>query len=361
MRNEAISGIAVVIPTYRARAHILRVLECIGPEVTRIYIVDDDCPEKSGRLVEAQSHDSRVQVLYNDKNLGVGGASLVGMKRAAADGAEVIVKIDSDGQMDPALIPSFVGVILAGEADYSKGNRFFEPEGILAMPVVRLIGNAGLSFLAKISTGYWHTFDPTNGFFAIHASLIRLLPLHKISKRYFFESDLLFRLNILAARVIDVPMHSHYGDEVSNLKPHREILGFAMAHLRNFIKRILYSYFIRDFSFASLELLFGLVLTLFGILYGFHKWGTNAPATAGTVMIAALPIVVGSQLLLSFLNYDIQSVPRSALHPRLKRSAQPMRVNKNALKMKFNEQNPSKEETPAGGVRQNRTRAVWQA
>jgi len=193
---------------------------------------------------------------------------------------------------------------------------------------VRLLGNAVLSFMAKISTGYWHTFDPTNGFFAIHASLIDLLPIEKISKRYFFESDLLFRLNILTARVVDVPMHSHYAEESSNLKPHREIGRFAVAHLRNFGKRIFYNYFIRNFSAASLELVLGFALCLFGSLYGLANWSSDEPATAGTVMIAALPIMVGTQLLLAFLAFDIQSVPRSTLHLRLKNSAQPMRALK---------------------------------
>jgi hypothetical protein len=228
--------------------------------------------------------------------------------------------------MDPRLIPAFAGVILAGEADYAKGNRFFEPEGVAAMPVARLIGNAGLSFLAKISTGYWHTFDPTNGFVAIHASLIDLLPVDKIAKRYFFESDLLFRLNVLTARVVDVPMHAHYADEKSNLRQYRAVPGFLFGHLRNFGKRIFYNYFVRNFSLASLELVFGMLLTLFGVAFGITRWGITSPATAGTVMTAALPIIVGTQLLLAFLNYDIQSVPQSTLHVRLRRSARPMRA-----------------------------------
>jgi glycosyltransferase involved in cell wall biosynthesis len=328
--------VAVVIPSYRVRDRIASVIAHIGPEVEAVYVVDDACPEGSGRFVEDNIRDPRIHVLYNDTNRGVGGATLAGMARATADGADVIVKIDGDGQMDPALIPSFVGVIAAGEADYAKGNRFFEAEGIAAMPLGRLIGNAGLSFLAKISTGYWHTFDPTNGYIAIHARLIDLLPIHKISQRYFFETDLLFRLNILTARVVDIPMHSHYAGETSNLKPHREILHFAAAHLRNFGKRVLYNYFIRNFSVASLQLVLGIILTLFGTIYGIAHWGTSTPATAGTVMIAALPIIVGVQLLLAFFSYDIESVPRSTLHLRLKTSVLPRR----ALAHRDNAPNP---------------------
>jgi glycosyltransferase involved in cell wall biosynthesis len=267
-----------------------------------------------------------MRVLYNEQNLGVGGATIAGMKRAAADGADVIIKIGGDGQMDPALIPSFASVIMSGEADYAKGNRFFEPEGLTAMPLGRLIGNAGLSFLAKISSGYWHSLDPTNGFIGIHASLIELLPLDKISKRYFFESDLLFRLNILTARVVDVPMHAHYADEVSSMKPLHEIPRFAAAHMRNFSKRVFYNYFIRNFSLASVELVLGTLLMVFGIIYGLTHWGARVAATAGTVMVAALPIIIGAQLLLAFLNYDIQSVPRTTLHPRLAASRRPMRA-----------------------------------
>ena len=305
-------------------------LASIGEEVSSIYVVDDKCPEETGRFVEQTTTDPRIKVLYHQANEGVGGATLTGMREAAADGADVIVKIDGDGQMDPALIPNFVGVILGGEADYAKGNRFFEPEGVVSMPRSRLIGNAGLSFLAKLSTGYWHIFDPTNGFIAIHASLIGLLPLDKIAKRYFFETDLLFRLNILTAKIVDIPMHARYCGEKSNMNPLREIPRFMTAHLINMFKRIIYSYYVRDFSIASLDLVLGSVLILFGAIYGIANWGRDVPATPGTVMIAALPIIVGFQLLLAFLNYDIQSVPRFTLHVRMISSRRPMRVLKQA-------------------------------
>jgi len=317
-------NIAVVIPSYRVKLHIMMVLERIGAEVSRIYVVDDCCPDRSGAFVEENNTDARVTVIYNEVNQGVGGATLAGMKRAAEDGADVIVKIDGDGQMDPAQILAFANVILNEEADYSKGNRFFEPEGVAAMPLTRLIGNAGLSFLAKVSSGYWHTFDPTNGYIAVHASIVPLLPIDKIAKRYFFESDMLFRLNLLNAVVVDIPMHSHYADEVSHLKPHKEIINFTIAHAKNFYKRIMYNYFIRNFSMASLELVFGLVLLLSGLVYGLTNWGFSVPATSGTVMIAALPIIIGAQLVLAFVNYDIQSVPRSALHAKLRTSAKPV-------------------------------------
>jgi glycosyltransferase involved in cell wall biosynthesis len=312
--------VAVVIPCFRVKKHIASVIDKIGPEVDAIYVVDDCCPEETGKFVSEHLTDPRVRIIFNRKNLGVGGATLAGMVQAAENGADVIVKIDGDGQMNPELIPGFAGVVLSSEADYAKGNRFFEPEGVMVMPRARLIGNIGLSFMAKFSTGYWHSFDPTNGFFAIHASLVRLLPIEKIDNRYFFESDLLFRLSVLEARVVDVPMYAHYADEQSNMQPYKEVFRFAVGHSRNFIKRIFYKYFLHDFSVASIELILGLSLLIFGVIFGLSNWQAEAYASAGTVMLAAMPIIIGTQLLLAFLNYDIQSVPSTALHPRLQRS-----------------------------------------
>jgi glycosyltransferase involved in cell wall biosynthesis len=259
-------------------------------------------------------------VLSNAVNLGVGGAVMAGYAAAVADGAEVIVKVDGDGQMDPSLIAEFTRPILDGEADYAKGNRFFDISRIGAMPPVRIFGNAALSFAAKLSTGYWDLFDPTNGFTAIHADAARYLPFEKISKRYFFESDMLFRLNILGAVVADVPMDAVYGDEVSNLKISKIVTEFLAKHLRNFGKRIFYNYYLRNMSVASIELPLGILLTVFGTFYGISHWissarsGTETPA--GTVMLAALPVIMGVQLILAFLAYDVASVPRNPLHKK---------------------------------------------
>lgn len=315
--GAASGSVAVVIPCYRVRAHVLQVIAGIGSEVDAIYLVDDACPERSGELVEREITDPRVHVIYHDKNLGVGGATVTGIRRALVEGARIIIKIDGDGQMDPLLVPVFIDMIASGQADYAKGNRFFDPDGLAAMPSSRLFGNAILSFLAKLSTGYWHSFDPTNGYIAIHAEIARRLPLHKLHKRYFFETDLLFRLNTLQARVIDVPMPAIYGNENSSLRIRGIILPFAIGHLRNFAKRVLYNYFLRDFSIASLELIAAVVLLVFGTGFGLAHWsGGGSGATAGTVMLAGLPIILGVQLLLAFLAYDIQSVPTGALHPR---------------------------------------------
>ncbi len=315
--REASPSVHVVIPSYKVTAHILDLISRIGPEVGTILVVDDACPEGSGELVQQQCHDPRVRVMFHDDNRGVGGAVMTGYREAIRTGADVIVKLDGDGQMDPALLPAFIAPILAGVADYTKGNRFYDLRYISRMPAMRLAGNAALSFMAKFSTGYWDIFDPTNGYTAISGRSAAMLPLDRISERYFFESDMLFRLGTFRAVVRDVPMDAHYGDEVSNLKIGKVLPEFFSKHIRNFAKRIFYGYFLRDVSVASLELLCGTALLLFGIVYGgWHWWqsiSSGQTAATGVIMLAAMPVLIGLQLLLAFLAYDIASVPRNAL------------------------------------------------
>lgn len=319
--NESSMKVAVVIPSYKVKSHILSVIAGIGNEVSRIYVVDDCCPESSGDFVEANCTDGRVVVLRNQVNLGVGGAVMAGYQAAIEEGIDIIVKVDGDGQMDPLLIPEFIAPIVAGEADYTKGNRFYDLEEIASMPKVRLLGNAALSFMTKISSGYWDLFDPTNGFTAIHSKVAKHLPFSKISRRYFFETDMLFRLNTVRAVVIDIPMDAKYGDEVSNLKISKIVGEFFLKHIRNFSKRIFYNYYLRDMSLASLELPLGILLLLFGVSFGGYHWissaGSGHPTAAGTVMLSAISIIIGIQFVLAFLSHDISSIPRRPRHRRL--------------------------------------------
>ena len=311
----------MVIPCYRVAGQVLDVLARIGPEVSSVYCVDDACPEGSGRLVLETVRDPRVVVVFNPTNLGVGGATMAGYRLALAEGADVIVKIDGDGQMDPSLLPQFVAPVIAGQADYAKGNRFWDLGNIDRMPMVRRLGNLGLSFLAKASTGYWNIFDPTNGYTAIHARVLEWLPLERVSSRYFFESDLLFRLGTLRAVVVDVPMDARYGEQTSALRPWAVFGEFAWKHFRNVVKRIGYNYFLRDLSIASLQLLASLALLGFAGAFGGWEWWWHAKAgisaPLGTVMLAALPAVMGFQLLLSFIGYDMAGVPSRAVWPML--------------------------------------------
>lgn len=314
--------VGVVVPSYRVTGQILETLQAIGPEVAHIYVVDDCCPDGTGHLVTENCSDPRVMVLFNSVNLGVGGAVMTGYRQALTDGCEVVVKIDGDGQMDPALLPSFVWPLTQGLADYTKGNRFFELEGLEAMPKVRLFGNAALSFITKLSTGYWNVFDPTNGYTAIHRDVLARLPLDKVSQRYFFESDMLFRLNILRAVVLDIPMRASYGDEKSSLRVSRVLPEFFLKHLRNMVKRIFYNYYLRDMTMVSIELPLGLALVLGGAGFGLWSWSnsvaTGSMSSAGTVMLAALPVILGVQLLLAALNQDIAAVPQRPFQTRVR-------------------------------------------
>lgn len=305
--------IAVVTPCYNVGRPVVDLISRIGPEVCRIFVVDDGCPMRTGDLVEQYCSDERVVVLRHTENLGVGAAVVTGYKAGIAEGVDILVKLDGDGQMDPTLILDFVTPLIYKEADYAKGNRFFELEFVKSMPKVRLIGNAALSFMTKFATGYWNLFDPTNGFTAIHSAVAAHLPLDKVSKRFFFETDMLFRLNTIHAVVLDIPMVASYGNEVSNLRVSRVVGEFFWKNIATWFKRIFYNYYLRDLSLASFQLPIGFGMLCFGICYAiYHLYNaalTKTVSPPGIVMLAALPIIMGVQFLLAFVGYDIALVP----------------------------------------------------
>lgn len=319
-KEEPIS-LGAVVPCYRVSRQILPVLAAMPSVISKIYVVDDDCPERTGNLVEEKVTDPRVVVLYHDENQGVGGATISGYKRGLSDGISILVKIDGDGQMDPANVMQLAGPILAGQADYTKGNRFFKVKEIGEMPLNRVLGNIALSFMSKLSTGYWNIFDPTNGYTAIHSAVAQELPFESLSKSFFFESDLLYHLNTLGAKVQNVPMAAMYGDGSSSLVVKRIVPEFLYKHARNAFRRIFYNYFLRDFSLASVQLCVGFVLVAFGFGFGVATWRevavTGINASAGTVMLVALPVLLGIQLILSFLAYDMSCSPEVPIHPML--------------------------------------------
>jgi glycosyltransferase involved in cell wall biosynthesis len=296
----------------------VQTLSEIGKEVSYIFVVDDACPDGSGKLVQEKVSDSRVKVIFHEENLGVGGAMITGYKAALETDADIIVKLDGDGQMDPALISELIAPIVNGRADYTKGDRLDSLTGLSQMPSIRLFGNAGLSLLTKISTGYWNITDPTNGYTAIHRDVLKVLPLGMLSKRFFFESDMLFRLSLYRAVVWDVPMQARYGTEKSNLSIIKTLWEFPWKHFKNFHKRLFYNYYLRDVSAASIELPLGIVLWWFGFIFGIASYSqsmeTGVAATTGTVMISVVPLILGFQLLLAFVSHDVSSVPTRPRH-----------------------------------------------
>jgi dolichol-phosphate mannosyltransferase len=310
-------SIAVILPCYRETSHILSVIKKIGSEVLTIYVVDDACPDLTGAFVQDNCTDKRVRVITQDVNSGVGGAMVTGYQQALKDGHDILVKIDGDGQMNPNLVPKLITPILEKKADYAKGNRFHKIDSVMAMPKFRIFGNVCLSFLSKISSGYWSVFDPTNGFTALHRTAAERLPFESIAKGYFFESDILFRLGMIRAVVEDVPMEAVYGSEVSGMSILKIIPEFIAKHFLNTCKRIYFNYFLRDFGLTSFQFLFGNILLWFGVIFGTTQWYeselSGIPATAGTVVLAALPIILGSQFMISFFNSDIKNVPTISL------------------------------------------------
>lgn len=305
----------MVIPAFRVKSKIIDVVTKSLEFADQVLVVDDCCPEKSGAFVDKEFRgDNRVSVIIHPENSGVGGAMKSGFLWALERDFSLVVKVDGDGQMNPSLIPGLISPIVEGDADYAKGNRFHSPRALRAMPKTRIMGNAGLSLLSKLSSGYWSVSDPTNGFVAISTDMLRNIELDKLSSGYFFESDLLFRLSITKARVSEFRMDAKYSDEVSSLNVGRALITFPIFHLRNYIKRILYLYYIREWSIGSIELPLGLAMIFGGVSFGLSSFNDRRSlgleVTAGESVATAIAIILGFQLLLSFLSQDIQNEPR---------------------------------------------------
>jgi len=309
--------IAVIIPCFKVRTHILDLVSEVLKYEYTIYLIDDACPENSGDYVAENIKNERLNIIYNTQNLGVGGAVKKGFSIALENDFDIFVKLDGDGQMKPEFIQTLIQPLINEIADFTKGNRFFNVNQVKKMPLIRLMGNSALSFINKFVNGYWQIMDPTNGFIALNKITLSQLEIDKLSNRYFFESDLLFRLGIIRAVVLDFPMEPNYGNEKSNLSVFRTLISFPPKYIKRFFKRIIYLYFLRDFNVGSLHLISGSLLFLFGLVFGIFKWiihvQNHEPTPTGTIMIATLSIILGFQLLLSFLNYDINNYPKEPL------------------------------------------------
>lgn len=309
--------IAVVIPAFCEEARIVGVLSSIPAWIDDIVVVDDASSDRTYETA-SQSTDPRLVVVRHDRNQGVGAATMTGFNRALEIGSEILVKMDADGQMDPTGLPALIEPIARGLSDYVKGNRFLHGRELVQMPWIRRIGNMGLSFLAKLASGYWSIFDPTNGYVAIHADIVPLLDQQRLHQRFFFENSLLLELGLHRAVVRDVYLPARYGDKISHLSERRALLEFPPLLFRGFARRVFIQYFVRDFTAASLFLLVGLIACLFGAIWGACHWWissrTGVTASTGTVMIAVLPLILGIQLLLQSLVLDVENTPREPIH-----------------------------------------------
>jgi dolichol-phosphate mannosyltransferase len=320
--DDASPRVAVVIPALNVEAWIGDVLAGIPAWVALIVVVDDGSSDGTPEVIRQHAaRDPRIAVERHPRRLGVTAAMVSGIRIALRREADVVVKMDGDGQMDPAYLPSLLRPIFLGQADCTKGNRFHYSGNLRAMPRLRQAGNLALSFLAKAAVGYWNIFDPTNGYVAVRAELLRSISLQSIRGYYFFETALLAELYLLGAVVKDIPMPAIYRGEPSHLRVGRVLWEYPWRLLGIWLRRVGYHYFLLDFSLVSLYLVAGLILLLGGLGYGGASWwyfarsGVGAPT--GTVVLPAMMIILGVQLLLAAMAGDVQAVPREpCLAPR---------------------------------------------
>jgi dolichol-phosphate mannosyltransferase len=310
--------IAVVLPAYNEERRIAEALRSLPTYLRHIIVVDDCSRDATSDLVaELATKDPRIELIRHEKNQGVGGAMITGLTRAKELRAQLIVKMDGDGQMSPTDLPALLRPLISGQADFAKGNRFHDFLALNQMPALRRAGNMGLSFLTKAAVGYWNIADPCNGYVAIRGEVLSALPLSSLQKSYFFETSLLAQLFLLSAVIRDVPMPARYGQEQSKLRIGRVLLEFPPKLLGCLLRRLVLKNFIYDFSMESLYLLAALPLLIGATLYGGWNWlhyawlGVGAPT--GTVVIPAMMIILGFQLLLSAIGEDVRNVPQRPL------------------------------------------------
>ncbi len=305
--------IGIVIPYFNASKHIEAVVQKALQYSNTIVIVDDKSPETLPESL--QQFKNTVTVLNENENLGVGGATKKGfLHLQSLPNIKIIIKLDADDQMDSTYIPQLVEPIEQEEYSFVKGNRFRDFRALKNMPWSRRFGNLSLSFLSKVATGYWNCFDFNNGFFAISKNSLKLIDSNKVANNYFFETSLIAELYYQKAKIKEIAMPAIYGEETSNMKVFQMPFLFSVNLLKKFISRIWKSYFVYDFNIGTLYIVFGHVLFYGGIIYGginwYHYASKDILTPVGTIMISALLIILGFQLLLQAIQFDILNTPK---------------------------------------------------
>lgn len=309
--------VAAVVPAYKEEKMIARVIRTMPDFVDHIVVVDDCSPDDTSGAARSVG-DPRLTLIRHEVNQGVGGAIITAHRAAMDLGADVNVVMAGDAQMDPDHLPALLDRVTDGGYGFAKANRFYAPESFHGMPGYRVFGNIVLSFLTKVASGYWNLFDPQNGYTAVRTEVLRRVPLDRVAKRYSFENDLLIHLNILQVPATDVPIPAVYGDEVSSIRLSKVIPELINRLTVGFWSRIWYRYVLWSFSPIALLLFLGLVLFVFGLgvsIWMIFQIAASVVATAATVMLAALPLMIGTQLLISALQLDIQATPSDPTYP----------------------------------------------
>ena len=308
--------VAIIIPCFKVKKHISTVLNKIPKWVDKVICVDDFCPENSGKFIQKKFKNKKIRVIFNNRNLGVGGDTIKGFQEIKKYNIDFVFKVDGDNQMDLSLLRFFLIPIIKNEADFVKGNRFTKLSNFEKMPLLRTLGNVMFSFVSKISSGYWNLFDCTNGYFCMNKKILDLIPLHKISKRFFFENDLLNWLYLYKVNIADIPITAIYNNEKSNINLLSVFIFFPILFIRNFFRRLFYEYFIRRFDFVFISFVFGLLFSSIGLYLSFNLWVTTSdlkPNNAGTVGLVLFFLILGFQLLFYFFNNDMNNYPKKNL------------------------------------------------
>lgn len=303
--------IAVVVPAYNEQDLVAQTVQGIPEFVDHVVVVDDCSPDNTFEAASSVD-DPRLEVIRLTENQGVGGAILTGHQRLLDLGADVIVVMAGDDQMDPAELPRLLKPILEDGYGFSKGNRFYPTAKTDNMPTHRIIGNMGLTLFNKASSGYWHIVDPQNGYTAITRESLNLIPLDRVSRRYEFENDLLIWLNIANVRAKDVNIPARYGDETSTIRLASTVPRLMWLLFRGFWRRLWYKHFLWSFSPIGIMFILGLIFSTIGILIGL--WVVIAvlagiSPTAGTTVLSVVPFMSGFYLLVQAMVLDIQASP----------------------------------------------------
>ena len=302
--------IAVVVPAFNEEALIGPTLEGIPAFVDRVVVVDDASTDATAERARA-SDDPRVEVVSLAKNGGVGAAIVAGYKRALVLGIDATAVMAGDNQMDPDELETLALPVVRGELDYAKANRLFTGRAWEQIPHTRYLGNAMLSLLTKIASGYWHVADSQAGYTVISRRMLELLDLDRIYTSYGFPNDMLVHLNVWSARVRDIPSRPIYGvGERSGIKIRRVVPRISWLLLKGFFWRLREKYIIRDFHPLVFFYLLGFLMGALGLVLGIAETVlrlTGNHITPATIVLVALLLISGSQFMLFAMWFDMES------------------------------------------------------
>jgi glycosyltransferase involved in cell wall biosynthesis len=302
--------VAVVVPAHDEEKLIADTIRSIPDFVDRVFVVDDKSNDGTVAAVRALNYQ-RVEVLEHERNLGVGAAILTGYHRAIEERIDVTAVMAADAQMDPGDLETLVAPVARGEVDYAKANRLFTGQAWEVIPRYRYLGNAMLSLLTKIASGYWHVADSQSGYTAISLEMLELLDLDRIYPRYGFPNDMLVHLNVWNGRVRDYPSRPIYGvGERSGIRLRKVVPSISWLLVKGFFWRMREKYVIRDFHPLVFFYLLGIVMTVLGLGLGIAEIVLRIMGnqiTAATVVLVALLLIFGSQFSLFAMWFDMES------------------------------------------------------